>query len=98
MINEKDVFDVLLAVERTNADNIGTKVTCAKIRELVKKLIDRRLDDMADEHEAEVMAGYYAKKKSRVYQKIISCNRSHVTKNFYLLFLIRRYNHGKQKQ
>jgi hypothetical protein len=65
MINEKDVFDVLLAVERTNADNIGTKVTCAKIRELVKKLIDRRLDDMADEHEAEVMAGYYAKKKKQ---------------------------------
>jgi hypothetical protein len=72
MINENDFADILTAVENSNRGNIGCLVTCAKIRELVKYVIAKKLDDMAAEHEAAeyqhsraVMAEYYSNKKKQ---------------------------------
>jgi len=49
MINENDIFNILIALERTNQGNIGALVTIAHIKDLVKKLINSRLDLMAQE-------------------------------------------------
>ena len=80
MINENDFYDILNAVEKTNHDNIGCIVTCAKIRELVKHVIDRRIDDMAKQYNKvelqknrDLSATYYRlmKKKGANRKKIL---------------------------